>query len=71
MDIFYEVASALGTTGLSTGITPNLSDVGKIILTATMFVGRVGPISVVAALTFRQKKRKSQIKYSEENVIVG
>ncbi|MBS4960569.1 MAG: TrkH family potassium uptake protein [Clostridiales bacterium] len=71
LDIFYEVASALGTTGLSTGITPNLSDVGKIILTATMFVGRVGPISVVAALTFRQKKRKSQIKYSEENVIVG
>lgn len=46
----FEAASALGTVGLSTGITPDLSTLGKLIVIALMFCGRVGPLSLGAAL---------------------
>ena len=50
MDISYEVFSAFGTVGISLGITPNLSFLGKIIIMALMFIGRVGPITLSFAL---------------------
>lgn len=46
MEICFEAASALGTVGLSMGITPDISNAGKIILSLTMFLGRVGPLSI-------------------------
>jgi len=49
-NLLFEAASALGTVGLSTGITPDLSDLGKFIITLLMFVGRIGPLTFGLAL---------------------
>lgn len=67
--IVYEVISAFGTVGLSLGLTPKLSIVGKIFITLTMYCGRVGPMTVVLALT--NIKKKSAIRYPEEKILVG
>lgn len=53
--LVFECASALGTVGLSTGITAQLTDVGKIIVTAVMFLGRVGPLAFAMALSLPSK----------------
>lgn len=65
----YESFSAFGTVGLSTGITPFLPDVGKISLIALMFLGRVGPITLFAALVLRQRQRL--YRFPEERPIIG
>lgn len=71
LDIFYEVVSAIGTVGLTTGITPELSEAGKIVITICMYIGRVGPISLALALSIRNKGRKNLIHYPKGKVIVG
>ncbi|MCT4619632.1 MAG: TrkH family potassium uptake protein [Marinisporobacter sp.] len=71
MEIFFEVTSAFGTVGLSLGMTPSLSIVGKIVISLTMFAGRVGPMTIALALARQQQKHKGLIKYPEERVIVG
>ena len=53
--IIFEVVSAFATVGLSTGITPLMPAVGKIILIILMISGRVGPVTVVAALAYRRR----------------
>lgn len=68
-EIFFELASAFGTTGLSLGITAGLTNVGKVVLIIVMFVGRVG---VLALLTmFKGDKKTSKVKYPEMDMIVG
>ena len=69
IELFFEVVSAFGTVGLSTGITPHLSDLGKLILILVMFVGRVGPLTVATAVGRRSPRGK--FRYAEENVMVG
>lgn len=71
MDVLFEAASALGTVGLSMGITPHLSIVGKLIIIVTMFFGRVGLLTVAFALARQQRKNKGTVKYPEEKVMVG
>ncbi|MEA2095152.1 MAG: potassium transporter TrkG [Candidatus Cloacimonadota bacterium] len=61
-DIFFESASALGTVGLSTGITSSFSNIGKFILIILMFIGRIGPITFGIVLF---KNRKINIKEDE------
>ena len=65
----FEVVSAFGTVGLSTGITPSLSIAGKIIITITMFSGRLGPLGL--ALSLINKREPEIIKYPEEKIMVG
>jgi trk system potassium uptake protein TrkH len=67
--IFFEVMSAFGTVGLSTGITPDLTDISRILLMLTMFIGRVGILTVTVAL-FKTYKPVSS-KYLEERLIIG
>jgi len=67
--IMFEVVSAFGTVGLSTGITPSLSVLGKSIIIILMFIGRLGPMTIGVALT--QKIKKSLFHYPEEKVIIG
>lgn len=67
--ILFEVASAFGTVGLSTGITPILSSFGKFLLMITMFAGRIGPLTLV--LTFAFKDNRMLYKYPEEKIMVG
>lgn len=71
LDLLFEIASASGTVGLSTGITPFLSSPGKLIVIACMFLGRLGPITVVFALNMRLRNDDGRIGYPEEKVIVG
>lgn len=71
MEIFFEATSAFGTVGLSLGITPKLSAISKVVISITMFAGRVGPLTFALALARQQQKRKGLIKYPEEKVIVG
>ena len=54
LEVLFETFSAFGTVGLSTGITPGLSMAGRSIITVTMFVGRLGPLTLVLALIQRQ-----------------
>jgi trk system potassium uptake protein TrkH len=67
--ILFEVVSAFGTVGLSTGITPYLSAAGKMIIMLVMFVGRVGPLTLLLALTLKQ--RESKIEYPKEGISIG
>jgi len=53
VDTLFEAVSAFGTVGATTGITPDLSDPGRIIVTAAMFIGRLGPLTLVLALAAR------------------
>lgn len=69
LGLLFEVASALGTTGLSTGITPQLSDGGKITIILLMFIGRLGPLTIALALA-RQEPRPA-VFYAEEQVMIG
>ncbi|MEA3227195.1 MAG: potassium transporter TrkG, partial [Planctomycetota bacterium] len=68
-DIAFEAASALGTVGLTTGITPLLTTGGKLIIIAAMLIGRLGPLTLLAALTFNL--RPAKYNYPDEAIIVG
>jgi len=69
MQIFFEVASALGTVGLSTGITPSLTTAGRFVIILVMLTGRLGPLTLLAAITFNVKS--ARYSYPEEAVVVG
>jgi trk system potassium uptake protein TrkH len=69
MDVMFEAASALGTVGLSTGITPSLTIDGKLIIIVVMLIGRLGPLTLLASLTFNLKP--ARYNYPDEAVIVG
>lgn len=71
LDLLFEVTSAAGTVGSSTGITPHLSSASKIILSVCMFLGRTGPITVVLALNKQSRKKPDNIAYPHERVIIG
>ncbi|WP_346845242.1 potassium transporter TrkG [uncultured Rothia sp.] len=67
--IIFEVVSAFATVGLSTGITPLMPAVGKIILIILMISGRVGPVTVVAALAYR--RRPALYELPKERPLIG
>jgi trk system potassium uptake protein TrkH len=67
--ILLEVVSAFCTVGLSTGITAGLSVFGKLVLVATMYMGRVGVLLLIGALLGDPKP--SAIRYPQENLLVG
>lgn len=69
MEIVFEVVSAFGTVGLSTGVTPALSVTGKIVLVITMLIGRVGPLAI--GFSIRGKCKLVPIKYPEGGILVG
>ncbi|NLW82860.1 MAG: hypothetical protein GXY41_00400 [Phycisphaerae bacterium] len=68
-DLAFEAASAIGTVGLSTGITPFLTTAGKWIIILTMLVGRLGPLTLLAALMFNVKP--AGYDYPSEPLMVG
>lgn len=69
LNILFEVVSAFGTVGLTTGLTPSLTASGKLWIILTMFAGRVGPVTLALALAMRQ--RKAMVRYPEGKVIIG
>jgi len=71
LDILYETTSAFGTVGLTLGATTSLSTISKLLITLTMFLGRVGPLSFAVALTLKSAKRTSELVYPEAKILVG
>lgn len=69
IDLLYETTSAFGTVGITLGLTPNLSSIGKVLIMLMMYFGRVGPLTVMLALT--RKRKKSGYKYPEGKILIG
>jgi len=70
IDSFFEVVSAFGTTGLSTGITASAPLGAKLVLIGTMYVGRVGVLLLMAAFQGKSKQWRI-VRYPEENLLIG
>lgn len=68
IQVLFEVVSGFGTVGLTTGITPNLHIISKVILILTMFIGRLGPLTIATMWYFRPM---SNVSYSEETITIG
>jgi len=68
-ELLFEAVSAFGTVGLSTGITSELSLLSKLTVALTMFVGRIGPLTLLIALS--KKGSGASFKYPEENIMIG
>lgn len=66
--LLFEVSSAIATVGVSMNLTPDLSSAGRVIIMILMFIGRVGPITVLLSLL--QKKEKT-IRHAKANISVG
>jgi trk system potassium uptake protein TrkH len=66
--LLFEVTSAFGTVGLTTGITPDLSPSSEMVIIITMFIGRVGPLTIASLWSFRPM---SNVRYSEETLTIG
>ena len=70
-DIFFEASSAMGTVGVSALGTPNLSSASKAVLLPMMFLGRVGPLTLAAAVAKRQGGIKAASRFPEEKIMIG
>ena len=71
IDGIFEAFSAFGTVGISTGITPTLGIASKIALILTMFIGRVGSISFILAISLRLAYHPRKLVLPEGQIIVG
>lgn len=69
LEVLFEATSAFGTVGLSMGLTENLSPLGKVIIIITMFLGRLGPLTMAYALAKRSVK--TNVRYAEEKLLIG
>ncbi len=69
LDLLFETTSAFATVGLSRSLSPNLTNIGKIIISLTMYAGRVGALTM--AFAFAQKERVENYRYGEGNITVG
>jgi trk system potassium uptake protein TrkH len=69
LSMLFESTSAFGTVGLSMGITPELTFLGKIIIISTMLIGRVGPLTLALAIAMRNDK--IDYRYPEEKLMIG
>jgi trk system potassium uptake protein TrkH len=70
LSLFFEVVSAFGTVGLSLGITPFLTILGKLVIVVIMFIGRVGPLTLVLAVGSRVVL-PNKVEYPEGKVLIG
>ena len=68
-DLLFETVSAFATVGLSMGITSELSLMSKLVIIVTMFIGRVGPLTLLIALS--KKETGANFKYPEEPIMIG
>lgn len=69
LSLLFEATSAFATVGLSTGITPGLSAIGKVVDILLMYAGRVGPLTLAMAITIR--KNDGNIHLPEDRVVIG
>ena len=67
--ILFETISAFGTVGLSANFSPELSPIGRVLITIMMFIGRLGPLTMAFALLNTRKEAK--VRYAEEKILIG
>lgn len=71
VDVLYELTSAIGTVGLSRGLTAVLNTPAKWIVIFTMYLGRIGPLTLGTAVVSRAQKRTKDVHLAEENIMIG
>ncbi|AHF06340.1 TrkH family potassium uptake protein [Desulfitobacterium metallireducens] len=72
LTLLFETTSAFATVGLTVGLTPTLTNMGKLMIIFTMFAGRVGPLTLVFALSHKRNgPQQKHIKYPEEKIMIG
>ncbi|SCJ56084.1 Ktr system potassium uptake protein B [uncultured Clostridium sp.] len=69
LSLLYETTSAFGTVGLTVGLTQQLSEVGKVLIMIMMYLGRVGPLTVV--LSLMRNKNNNGVRYPEGKILIG
>ncbi|TFG81047.1 MAG: TrkH family potassium uptake protein, partial [Spirochaetales bacterium] len=69
LNLLFESTSAFGTVGLSTGITPDLSSIGKAAIIILMFLGRLGPLTILTAAS--RKTPQGQVEYPQGDLAIG
>ena len=67
----YEATSAFATVGLTLGLTTKLTVVGKIVITLTMYAGRVGLLTIILALAKNKNSKSGTIRYPEDKILIG
>ena len=70
-DVVYEITSAIATVGLSRGLTPQLNTAGKWIVILTMYLGRIGPLTLGTAVTVRAQKMPADSHLAAEDIMIG
>lgn len=70
LDVLFETVSAFGTVGLSTGLTPELTAPGRLLISLIMFIGRLGPITIGFSFMLRYV-RSAKYSYADERVMIG
>ncbi len=68
ISLLFEATSAFGTVGLSTGITPGLSEFSKLVIIITMYIGRLGPLAIASLWAF---KPVTDVSYAKETITIG
>ena len=71
LDLFYECASAMGTVGISAIGSAALRPFARILIMLTMFIGRIGPLTMALLFANRQAKAKELVRYPEEKIMIG
>ncbi|WP_240547901.1 TrkH family potassium uptake protein [Paenibacillus lignilyticus] len=69
LEILFEATSAFGTVGMSMGLTSELTSAGKIVIITTMFIGRLGPLTLAYSLA--RTESKQLYRYPEEKIMIG
>jgi trk system potassium uptake protein len=68
LSVLFETVSAFGTVGLSTGITPQLGGISKVVIILVMYAGRIGTATVFSLVVGR---RRTRIEPAEEGILIG
>ncbi|MBZ4663390.1 MAG: Trk family potassium uptake protein [Caloramator sp.] len=71
IEYLYEATSAFATVGLTLGLTTRLTLIGKIIIIITMYIGRVGPLTITMAIAHKQQTTTNLIRYPEDKILIG
>jgi len=69
--LLFEVVSAIGTVGLSMGITMDLSRLGRVIIMALMYMGRIGPLTMMLSISHRSNRTSKELKYPTGDILIG
>ena len=71
LDLYYECVSAVGTVGISAFGSSNLVPLARILIIVTMYIGRIGPLTMALLFTRRQSRAKELVRYPEDRVMIG